>query len=454
MCLWMATAVLLLGTAQYVAAADASLVVTALRVLEERYVDAVRPAPLLNAAIAELRDETHLGAADLPDIPRSATEDGATTAFTTEFAKAASTGAVPRTQLTYDAISRMLDSLHDSHTYFLDPQSLADSEHELEGVPSFTGIGMTIVYRKDASGIGWVFVDTVIPGSPAERAGLKPFDKIIEADGKSLKNVDPGVAGDLLRGPEGSSVTLVVQRVNKLVTITAVREPIRLPAISTRILDSGIVYVKVYGFSEGAGTTLRADLRRLASTGPVRSVVLDLRGDPGGFILEAADIAGIFLPPHTVIAEITERDSPAAYLETTRYPLLPNTPLVLLVDGGSASASEILAGAFKDFRRATVIGERTAGALGGSVTVALPEGGMSVTVERITPPRDERVEGVGITPDILVPLSAGDMERARDTQMEAAVRMLKSYRQPRASTPPVSFVLHSPRNGRHGTITV
>jgi carboxyl-terminal processing protease len=443
-CLWMVMAVLLLGQAQDVAAADASLVVTALRVLEQRYVDPVRPVPVLNAAIAELRDETHLGPAKLPDISPSATEFIAARTFTTEFAQAALAAAVPRTQLAYDAITRMLASLHDSHTYFLDPRSLTESQRELEGIPSFTGIGMTVVYRRDASGSGWVFVENVIPGSPAEKAGLRPFDKIIGVDGKSLKNLDPEVAGDLLRGPEGSSVTLLVQRMNEPVNITAVRTSIRLPSISTRLLEPGIAYVKVYGFSEGAGMALRADLRRLASTGPIRSVVLDLRGDPGGFILEAADIAGIFLSPHTILAEISDRDSSASYLETSGYPLLADTPLALLVDGGSASASEILAGAFKDYRRATVIGERTAGALGGSITVVLPEGGMSVTVERIAPPGNERVEGVGIAPDIRVPLGAADMERARDVQLEAAVRVLRSYRQPPALSHPISLVLNVP----------
>lgn len=136
------------------------------------------------------------------------------------------------------------------------------------------------------------------------------------------------------------------------------------------------------------------------------------------------NIASIFLPERTVLAYVIQRGHAASVLRARGVPLLADTRLVVVVDGTSAAASEIVAGAVKSARRATVIGEKSAGTLGGSVTLPLPEGGMQVTVERILGPRNEQVDGVGITPDMLVTLTATDMEVGQDTQLDAALRAL------------------------------
>jgi carboxyl-terminal processing protease len=413
-----------LGPVQHAAAADGSLVITALHVLEQEYVDPVDPVQVLNGAVAILRKATNLSADQLPDLVAGTSETDAQDGFVAEFARAAQTGAMPETQLAYAATAGMLASLHDSHTFFLDPSQLRESRRQLFGNPSFTGVGVTITSRKDSAGVAWIFIENVFPGSPARDAGLKRFDKIVEVDGKTLMNVNTVDASQLIRGPAGSTANLSIQRAGQTLRVPVVRAPIRVPPIESEFVQPGVAYVKVFEFSQGAGRNVRSALEQLSADQSIRSLVLDLRGNPGGLIVEAAAVSSIFLPPRTVLATVKERGSQPSVLRTSGTPLLPHTPIVILVDGGSASASEIVTGAFKEYQRASIVGDKTAGAVGGSVTVTLPEGGMSVTVERILTPRNEQVEGVGIAPDVPVALTVADMERGEDTQLQAALHAL------------------------------
>ncbi|HYM70367.1 MAG TPA: S41 family peptidase [bacterium] len=412
-------------------AADGSLVIAALHVLERAYVDPAQPVPLLNAAIATLRKATNQGTDALPNIAQGTPEAQADAQFASEFSRAAHMGAMPETQLAYAATQGMLFSLHDSHTYYLDPAALRESQRQLSGNPSFSGIGVTIASRKDMAGVTWVFVENVFPGSPAAQAGIKRFDRLVSVDGQSLKNRNALDASELLRGPAGTTTTIIVQRRTQTLQLTVTRAPIRVVPVQTSFIAPGVAYVTLFEFTRGAGQQLRSGLQRLHTQGPIRAVILDLRGDAGGLIVEAASVGGVFMPPHTMLARIHERGQAPSLIETSGQPLLPRTPLVVLVDGSSASASEILTGAFKDHKRATIIGARTAGALGGSVIVRLPEGGMSVTVERIVTPKNRQVEAIGITPDVAVSLTVADMERGQDPQLQAAVHALGTTRMER-----------------------
>jgi len=405
-------------------AADGSLVIAALHVLDEQYVDPVQPVPLLNAAIATLRKATNQSGDALPDIAAGTAEPQAAAQFAAEFARAAQGASTPETQLAYAATQGMLFSLRDSHTYYLDPNTLRESRRQLFGNPSFTGIGVTITAQKDPDGVQWVFVENVFPGSPASQGGIKRFDRLMSVDGQPLRNKDAADASQLIRGPAGSAVSITIQRGTQTLQITLTRAPIRVPPADVSFVAPGVAYVKLFEFSQGAGRQVRSGIQALQAQGPVRSVILDLRGNPGGLIVEAANVGGVFMPARTVLARIHERGESPTTLETSGPPLLPDTPLAVLVDAGSASASEILTGAFKDYQRATIIGDKTAGALGGSVTVALPEGGMSVTVERILTPNNQQVEAVGIAPDVAVALKVTDMERGEDTQLDAALHAL------------------------------
>ena len=208
-----------------------------------------------------------------------------------------------------------------------------------------------------------------------------------------------------------------------------VRASIREHSVEARFIQPGVASVKLFGFPREGGSQVKSALQGLAAQAPIRSILLDLRGNPGGLIHEAVAVGSLFLPPQTVLSRITERGQAPSVLRTTGTPLFPNTPLVVLIDGGSASASEIVTAALKDHHRATIVGEKTAGALGGSVTVPLPErSGMSVTVERITTPLGAMVEGVGISPDVPVVLTVADMERGEDPQLQAALRLAAAWR--------------------------
>jgi carboxyl-terminal processing protease len=418
-----------LGSVQPAAAADQTLVFAALHVLQDEYVDPIRPVTLLNAAIDTLRKATNQTAAALPDIPSATPENEAEAEFTSTFARAVRAGAMPETQLAYTATAGMLASLKDSHTGFLDPRAFQESRLQLLGRPGFTGIGVLITTRKDAAGDGWVFVEDVFPGSPAEAAALRRFDRIVQVDGRSLKNATATDASQYIRGPAGSTVILTIMRGEQTLTVSVVRAAIQQRPVEARFIQPGVAYVKLFEFSRGAGSRLRSALLGLALQEPLRSVVLDLRANPGGLVHEAVSVGSLFLPPRTVLSRVTERGRPADVLQTTGAPLFPKTPLIVLIDGSSASASEILAGAFKDHHRATIVGEKTAGALGGSITVPLPERtGMTVTVERIMTPFGAVVEGVGIAPDVPVTLTINDMMRGEDTQLAAALRVAGAQR--------------------------
>jgi carboxyl-terminal processing protease len=253
---------------------------------------------------------------------------------------------------------------------------------------------------------------------------LKRFDRLVAVDGQPLVNKTTSDVSQLIRGTAGSSVTLTIERGGQSMQVSVTRAPIQVPPVQASLVAPGVAYLQIFEFSQGAGRQLRAGIQALQAQGPIRSAVLDLRGNPGGLITEAASVGGVFLPAGTVLARIHERGQAPSVLQTSGQPVLPGTPLVVLVDGQSASASEILAGAFKDYGRATIVGAKTAGALGGSIMVALPEGGMSVTVESILTPKNERVEGVGVAPDLNVSLTATDMEHGQDTQLQAALHAL------------------------------
>jgi carboxyl-terminal processing protease len=318
----------------------------------------------------------------------------------------------------------MLASLRDSHTFYLDPAQWVEYRKQLTGNPGFSGIGVVITSRADSAGVRWIFVEDVFPGSPAENAGVKRFDRIIQVGSTSLRNATAEEASQAIRGPTGSVAELTIQRSDQTLKISVTRAPIESEPVGAQLIQPGVAYVRLHQFRQGAARDVRAALEGLAAKAPLRSIILDLRGNPGGLISEAARIGSLFLPPGTPLARITDREHGASVLLTAGPPLFPNTPLVVLVNGGSASGSEIIAGGLKDAGRAKIVGEQTAGALAGAVTAPLPEGGISVTVMRITTPSGTQVEGVGLAPDTPVTLTEADMERGEDTQLKAALQLL------------------------------
>jgi len=402
------------------AGADSSLVVAALRVLEQHYFKPVDPVSLLNGAVAGLRNATSLGSDVLPDIPAGLPEAQAISIFRERFARANQTGKLPETDLAYRATREMLDWLRDGDTHYMDPAQFAEQKKKDAGAVVWAGIGVNIRSEKDGAGVGWIFIVDVYPESPAQAAGLKRFDRIVEVDGKPLRNMGAPDAGQLLRGQPGSTVSLVLQRGSGRLTASIVRAPIRLVP-RAEMVRPGVAYLKIYYFAEGTGEQVRRALRALAAQGPIRAVVLDLRGNGGGWLSEMQSVAGVFLPAQTVFAQVIHHAGTSP-LTATGETLVPSVPLVVL-SNGQALAEGIMVG-LRSAHRAKIIGEKSAGVGGSGGDFALPAGGMHVTLQMIVGPSSEPIQGAGVTPDTEVALTETDMERGVDTQLDAALRTI------------------------------
>lgn len=417
-----------LAIGQPAQAADQSLVFEALGLLQTHYVDPVDPVKLLNAAIAALRTQlSNAGvAADLAEIPPGTTDAEARRLFTDRFTTASilSVASVPRTQLAYAAIRGMTDSLKDSHTGFLTPQLNEERRLRQRGQAGFSGVGI-ILLPKD----GKFFVSTVIPGGPAETSGVHDLDRIARVNDVSTGGLTVDQVSGMIRGPTGTSVTLALQRpgVPDPVLVTIVRAPIVVPSVfKADLLENGIGYIKLYQFVERTGRDVRAAITRLLSQG-MRVMVLDLRGNSGGFLSELNDVLNALLPAGVPIYTEMRQGGQVRVVRTTRAPILPaGIPVVVLVDEGSASAAELLAAAIKENRRGQLVGERTSGAVEASILFDLSDGSaVSITTFRLATGRGVRLEGAGVDPDIQAALTTADLEAGVDRPLGAALSLAR-----------------------------
>jgi carboxyl-terminal processing protease len=257
-------------------------------------------------------------------------------------------------QLIEDALQGMLQSL-DPNSVLLTPEELQDLQIQLEG--TFEGVGITLGLRDN-----WITVISPIEGTPAFRAGMKAGDRITEIDGESTEGITTNEAVSQIRGPGGSTVNLTVLRpgMEETIQFPIEREIIDFPSVSAQfIVAPGIGYVRLSRFSEESATEVLEAVTALRDQG-AEKMILDLRGNSGGLMLPSIDVADIFLPAGAVVVT-TRGQAVGEYTYRTRRGVLYSGELVLLVDGGSASSSEILAGALQDQNAATLIGTRTFG---------------------------------------------------------------------------------------------
>ncbi|TMI78878.1 MAG: hypothetical protein E6H04_11660 [Bacillati bacterium ANGP1] len=220
-----------------------------------------------------------------------------------------------------------------------------------------------------------------------------------------------------------------MDRANTVTTLEfpVVRGPIKVPGLTSHMLDGGIGYLKIYEFVPGVGSTLRDAILSLRRNS-LRALVLDLRGNPGGLVEELRNIAAALLPQNSAILQMTNRNGKTVRMETMEPPILPaSIPIVALVDEGSASASELLASALQEQGRAVIVGVKTAGAVEIGITVDLPESaGMAVTVARLLSGKGVRLEGHGVIPDEPQSLETSALILGRDSQFDRAVSLLKT----------------------------
>lgn len=319
--------------------------------------------------------------------------------------------------MTYGAARGMVESLGDPHTAFLTPEEADMFSQDLTG--SFGGIGVTISPTDD----GYVEVVKLIPGGPAENTVLQSGDVILAVDGVSIKNMTQNEAITLIRGEVGTQVTLRVKHEGQEMDIALTRAIIAIPITERKMLDDNIAYLYLGEFNARAADLVNSDLTELLKSEP-RGLILDLRGDPGGYLHIVEQIADEFLPEGLLVIE-RSASGEESRRNTTSRGVAENIPLVVLVDGGSASASEILAGAVQDRGRGVLIGEQTYGKGSVQVTERLSDSSaVAVTIRRWFTPADRAIDGKGLTPDVVVPLTEEDIKAGRDPQLDRAVTYL------------------------------
>jgi carboxyl-terminal processing protease len=310
----------------------------------------------------------------------------------------------------------------DEYSAFLTTGQLEDLYSQIEG--NFVGLGVELKSAPDG-----LLVVHVIPGSPAERSGIRAGDHVIGVGGRSIGGLSVDEAAHLLQGPEGSVVTLAVVRgPGAARAVTVRREHVEVPSIEeAMIIDpaAGIARVRLTSFQKTTAADLEANLRRLDAAG-MRALVLDLRGNPGGLLSAAVDVADLFLDRGLVVA--TRGRSPE---EDFNYTAAKSgtwrVPLVILIDGDSASSSEILAGAIRDHRRGTIVGSRSygKGSIQGIFPLEAAGVGMRLTTAKFFSPRGLPFSGVGVEPDVPVVTAArpaiGELAAADAQQADAAL---------------------------------
>lgn len=409
-------------------AADAGLALEALGLLRERYVDPVDSVVLLNGAIGGLRSALSAAGiqADLPDIPPGTPNGQADAVFRARFgaASVAGGGRVSGASLAYTAIRAMAAVLRDSHTDFLTPEQHRERQARQRQQAAFSGIGVVLMPRE-----GRFYVRDVIPGGPAEAAGLQPLDRIVRIDATPTAGLQVEQVAGTIRGPAGTSVTLTLDRPGRAdaIALTVTRAPIQIPSIfQARLLEGGVGYLQLYQFVTRTGGEFRQALERMLAGG-MRALVLDLRSNSGGYLHELNAVANTLLLPGLPIYQETSRGGRTRTVRTSAAPVLPaHVPLVVLVDEGSASAAELLAAALAEHGRATLMGAKTSGAVEAGVLYDLSDGSaLSVTVLRLSTGLGRRLEGVGVTPTVLVALPVADLDQGRDTQLLRGVQVAR-----------------------------
>ncbi len=300
-------------------------------------------------------------------------------------------------KLIYGAIQGMLSSL-DPHSAFMKPEDFKELQVETKG--KFTGIGIEITIKD-----GVLTVVSPIEGTPAFKAGIQANDKILKIDGKSTKNMTLIQAVKLLRGPKGTTVTISIYRSgwNKLKDVKLVRDVIPIKSVRSKVLEDGYGYVRISNFQSKTEKELKKALKKLEGKSGLKGLILDLRNNPGGLLDQAVAVSDEFLESGLIVYTDGRLEDAKMRFYAKPNKVHHNYPLVVLVNGGSASASEIVAGALQDNKRAVIVGTQTFGKGSVQTIIPLEEGAaIRLTTARYYTPSGRSIQAKGITPDIEV----------------------------------------------------
>jgi len=324
-------------------------------------------------------------------------------------------------KMVYGAIKGMVDSLGDPYTVFFEPDDAKKFTEDVSG--NFSGIGIEIGIKNNS-----ITVISPLEGTPAWEAGLRAGDKILAIDQTSTDSLTLDEAVKLIRGEKGTNVTLTIMRegFNEPKDFTIVRDIINVPAVKLTFLDNNIAHLELLNFNENATEEFnRAATQIIMKKSP--GIILDLRNNPGGYLEVSVDIAGWFLKKGDVVVRERENDNREKLFRASGNQALLNIPMVIITNEGSASASEILAGALKDNRNIKIVGTKTFGK--GSVQTLLPledNSMIKITIAEWFTPNGSIINDVGLAPDYEVELTEEDWESNRDPQLDKAIEILKN----------------------------
>lgn len=310
------------------------------------------------------------------------------------------------------AVKGMVSSLGDPHSVYMDPKMYKEFMVETEG--SFGGVGMVLGVKDKV-----LTVVSPIEGTPSDKAGIKSGDQIIKIEGQETKDMALDEAVGKIRGPEGSTITLSIRHENEAVKdVVLTRSNIQIKTVSGKMLPDKIGYIRISMFNENTGNDFNTKYKELEAEG-MKSVILDLRDNPGGLLEESVKVASKFVPKGPVVSVVTrdgQRETHSSTLEAVKY------PVAVLVNGGSASASEIVSGAIQDTASGTLIGTKTYGKGSVQTVLRLDSGAIKLTIAKYLTPNDRSINGIGIEPDIKVDM---DKDSKSDIQLDKAIEFVK-----------------------------
>ncbi len=326
-----------------------------------------------------------------------------------------------RERMVYGAISGMIESVGDPYTVFFDPQESLKFQEDLSG--EIEGVGMEVGLRQ-----GIITVVAPIKDTPAEKAGLQPGDQIIKIDDMSTYDMGVDEAVQLIRGVKGTEVVLTIRRPDVFDEreFPLIRDVIQIPSVAWELIDGSIAHLEIYHFHQGLVQNFQEVAAEIIKS-PAQGIILDLRNNPGGYLDVAIDVAGWFLPMGNLVAIEEFGSGERQEFRSRGNAKLAPYPTLILINQGSASGSEILAGALRDNRNLRIIGEQSFGKGSVQQTFNLRDGSMvKITIAKWLTPSGHLIEGVGLEPDITVELNLEEyLEKGEDKQLDKAVELLK-----------------------------
>ncbi|MFA6897296.1 MAG: S41 family peptidase [Patescibacteria group bacterium] len=327
-------------------------------------------------------------------------------------------GPLDYRKMVYGAVSGMVNSLGDPYSTFLTPEENSALDEDLKGV--FGGIGAEVGYRDNA-----ITVIAPLKGSPSEKAGLLAGDLIAEVDGKSTEGLNVDDVVKMIRGDKGTSVKVTVVRGKETLSFDIVRDTIVDKTVKWEMKEGQVAYIEITQFKQDTAKELDAQIGDILAQDP-KSIVLDLRNNPGGYLNVVVDVAGRFIDEgQTVVIEESGKGEPKVY-KASGGKRFNNLPIAVLVNEGSASAAEILAGALKDNKLGTLVGKKT---FGKGLVQGISELGdgsaLKITVAKWMTPNGNNINKDGIAPDVEVEFSADDFKAGKDPQLDKALEILR-----------------------------